>query len=89
MARPLNSNDLLLTHTQSFPFTRLLHHADDHQFTDVIIFIVFQENIHITGERRNKYASRLIIIDTVKSICSSQFPNPVLQTERFSKHFEN
>jgi hypothetical protein len=89
MARPSNSNDLLLTHTQPLPFTGLSHHADHLQFPDVIIFIVFQENIPITDERRNKYASRLVVIYIVKSIYSSQFSNPVLQRERFSKHFEN
>jgi len=56
---------------------------------EVTIFTVFQENIPITDERWDKYASRLAIIDIIKSIYSSQFPNPVLQTERFSKHFEN
>lgn len=89
MALPLNSNDLLRTPTHPFPFTRLLLHMDHAQLVEVIIFTVFQENIPITDERRDKYARRLAIIDIIKSIYSSQFPNPVLQTKRFSKHFEN
>jgi len=89
MALPLNNNDLLRTPTHPSPFTRLLLHVNHAQYIEVIIFTVFQENIPITDERWHKYASRLAIIDIIKSIYSSQFPNPVLQTERFSKHFEN
>lgn len=82
-------NDLFRTPAHPFPFTRLLLHANHTQFMEVIIFIVLQENIPITDEKWDKYIRRLAIIDTITSIYSSQFPNPILQTERFSKHFEN